>query len=55
MALRKLTTTDGGQRRIISDPPMIMPIEDVFADVRPARFTAEIGTVLASTGATPAV
>jgi uncharacterized protein (DUF2252 family) len=31
-ALRKLTTTADGQRRIISDPPLIMPIEEVFAD-----------------------
>ena len=46
-ALRKLTTTvDGGQRRIISDPPMIMPIEDVFADVQASAIYAEIRTVL---------
>ena len=47
LALRKLTTTvDGGQRRIISDPPMIMPIEDVFADVQASAIYAEIGTVV---------
>ena len=46
LALRKLTTTDGGQRRIISDPPMIMPIEDVFADVQAAAIYDEIRTVL---------
>jgi uncharacterized protein (DUF2252 family) len=46
-ALRKLTTTvDGGQRRIISDPPMIMPIEDVFADVQASAIYQEIRTVL---------
>ena len=45
-ALRKLTTVDGGQRRIISDPPMIMPIEDVFADVQASAIYAEIGTVV---------
>ena len=33
-ALRKLTTVVDGQRRIISDPPMIVPVEDVFADVQ---------------------
>jgi uncharacterized protein (DUF2252 family) len=31
-ALRKLTTVAGGQRRIISDPPLIEPVEEVFAD-----------------------
>jgi uncharacterized protein (DUF2252 family) len=46
LALRKLTTTDDGQRRIISDPPMIMPIEDVFADVQAGAIYAEIRTVL---------
>ena len=29
-ALRKLTTQVDGQRRIISDPPMIEPVEEVF-------------------------
>ena len=33
-ALAKLTTVVDGQRRIISDPPMIVPIEEVFADVQ---------------------
>ena len=32
-ALGKLTTVAGGRRRIISDPPMIVPVEEVFADV----------------------
>ena len=45
-ALRKLTTVDGGQRRIISDPPMIMPIEDVFADVQAGAIYQEIRSVL---------
>ena len=31
-ALRKLTTMVDGQRRIISEPPLIEPIEEVFAD-----------------------
>src|SRR5271169_2220950 len=31
-ALSKLTTLVGGQPRIISDPPLIEPIEEVFAD-----------------------
>ena len=33
-ALAKLTTMVDGQRRIISDPPMIVPVEEVFADVQ---------------------
>jgi uncharacterized protein (DUF2252 family) len=33
-ALGKLTTMVDGQRRIISDPPLIEPVEEVFADVQ---------------------
>jgi uncharacterized protein (DUF2252 family) len=33
-AQSKLTTVVDGQRRIISDPPLIEPVEDVFADVQ---------------------
>jgi uncharacterized protein (DUF2252 family) len=33
-ALSKLTTQTNGQRRIISDPPLIEPVEEVFADVQ---------------------
>ena len=33
-ALGKLTTEAGGQRRIISDPPLIEPVEEVFADAQ---------------------
>ena len=33
-ALGKLTTVVDGQRRIISDPPLIEPIEEVFADAQ---------------------
>ena len=33
-ALGKLTTIVDGQRRIISDPPLIEPIEEVFADAQ---------------------
>ena len=28
--LGKLTTKAGGQRRIISDPPLIEPVEELF-------------------------
>jgi len=33
-AVGKLTTVVDGQRRIISDPPMIVPVEEVFASVQ---------------------
>jgi Uncharacterized protein conserved in bacteria (DUF2252) len=33
-ALGKLTTVVDGRRRIISDPPLIVPVEEVFADVQ---------------------
>ena len=36
-ALGKLTTVVDGQRRIVSDPPMIVPVEEVFADMRGRR------------------
>ena len=45
-ALSKLTTVAGGQRRIISDPPMIVPIEEVYADVQAGVIYAEIRTML---------
>ncbi|MCD2110494.1 DUF2252 domain-containing protein [Rhodococcus rhodochrous] len=32
-ALEKLTTVVDGRRRIISDPPLIVPVEEVFADL----------------------
>ena len=31
-ALSKLTAVVGGERRIISDPPLIVPVEEVFSD-----------------------
>ena len=45
-ALGKLTTMDGGQRRIISDPPMIVPAEEVFADVQASAVYEQIRAVL---------
>ena len=33
-AQSKLTTVTGGRRRIISDPPLIEPVEEVFADIQ---------------------
>ena len=45
-ALRKLTTQVDGQRRIISDPPLIEPIEEVFSDVQVSAIYELIGGVL---------
>jgi uncharacterized protein (DUF2252 family) len=45
-ALGKLTTMTGGQRRIISDPPMIVPIEEVFSDVRADTIYQQLRAVL---------
>jgi uncharacterized protein (DUF2252 family) len=45
-ALGKLTTVDGGQRRIISDPPVIMPVEEVFSGVQADAIYDQIRGVL---------
>ena len=45
-ALGKLTTVDGGQRRIVTDPPTIVPIEEVFSDVQADAIYQQIRAVL---------
>ena len=45
-ALGKLTTEVDGRRRIISDPPMIVPAEEVFSDVQASAVYDQIRTVL---------
>jgi uncharacterized protein (DUF2252 family) len=45
-AQSKLTTVVDGQRRIISDPPLIEPIEEVFPDVQADAIYELIRTVL---------
>jgi uncharacterized protein (DUF2252 family) len=45
-ALDKLTAVVDGQRRIISDPPMIVPVEEVFASVQADAIYNLIHTVL---------
>ncbi|MEY9844770.1 uncharacterized protein (DUF2252 family) [Streptacidiphilus sp. BW17] len=45
-ALGKLTTVVEGRRRIISDPPTIVPVEEVFSDVRADAIYELIGSVL---------
>ena len=45
-ALDKLTTVVDGRRQIISDPPMIVPVEEVFAGVQADTIYALIRTVV---------
>ena len=45
-AVGKLTAMVEGRRRIISDPPMIVPIEEVFADVQADTIYQLLHTVL---------
>jgi uncharacterized protein (DUF2252 family) len=45
-ALNKLTTLAGGQRRIISDPPMIEPVEEIISDVQVSALYEQIRVVL---------
>ena len=45
-AVRKLTTLVDGQRRIVSDPPLIVPVEEVFADVQADAIYQLLRTVL---------
>jgi uncharacterized protein (DUF2252 family) len=45
-AVGKLTTLIDGRRRIVSDPPMIVPIEEVFADVQADAIYQLLHTVL---------
>ena len=45
-ALEKLTTQVDGQRRIISDPPTIVPIEELFADVAADAIYEQIRAVV---------
>jgi uncharacterized protein (DUF2252 family) len=51
-ALAKLTTVVDGQRRIISDPPMIVPVEEVFADVQADALYELLRVVLGKYGRT---
>ena len=45
-ALRKLTTVVDGHRQITSDPPMIVPIEDVFTGVEKDAIYQQLHSVL---------
>jgi uncharacterized protein (DUF2252 family) len=45
-ALAKLTAEVDGQRQIISDPPTIVPIEEVFPDLQAAAIYEQVRAVL---------
>ncbi len=45
-AVGKLTTVVDGQRRIISDPPLIVPVEEVFPDAQAEAIYQLLNTVL---------
>src|ERR1019366_8313102 len=45
-ALGRLTTVVDRRRQIISDPPMIVPIEEVFAEVQADAISAQLRAVL---------
>jgi uncharacterized protein (DUF2252 family) len=49
-ALAKLTAEVDGQRRIISDPPTIVPVEELFPDVEAAAIYDQIGAVVSKYG-----
>jgi uncharacterized protein (DUF2252 family) len=47
-ALGKLTAVMDGRRRIISDPPLIVPIEEVFAEVEAEAVYQQLTSVVGS-------
>ena len=47
-AFRKLTREVGGEPRIISDPPLIVPVEELFPGVGAASILEQMGELLAA-------
>lgn len=45
-ALSKLTTEVDGKRRIVSDPPLIVPVEELFAEVGSEALYEQIGELI---------
>jgi uncharacterized protein (DUF2252 family) len=45
-ALDKLTTVVDGERRIINDPPLLVPVEDVFPEMEAEQFVTMFREVL---------
>ena len=46
-ALSKLTTMVDGQWRIVSDPPLVVPVEEIFPDIESAELYDEVRTLIA--------
>jgi uncharacterized protein (DUF2252 family) len=51
-ALNKLTTLVDGQRRIISDPPIVVPVEELFSDVKADELYADLSSLMSKYGRT---
>jgi len=49
-ALGKLTTVVDGRRQFIADPPMIVPVEDIFSDVQSDTLYSQLHHVLTKYG-----
>ena len=49
-ALSKLTTTVDGQRRIVSDPPLVVPVEELFPGVESAALYDQLRTLISGYG-----
>jgi uncharacterized protein (DUF2252 family) len=49
-ALSKLTTMVDGQWRIVSDPPLVVPVEEIFPDIESAELYDEVRTLIAGYG-----
>jgi uncharacterized protein (DUF2252 family) len=47
-ALSKLTTVVDGERRIIADPPLIVPLEDLAGDARPGELMESLHELVRS-------
>ena len=45
-ALGKLTTVVDGRRRIVSDPPLIVPVEELYPDMEAAAVSEQLRSVL---------
>jgi uncharacterized protein (DUF2252 family) len=51
-ALNKLTTLVDGQRRIISNPPIVVPVEELFSDLKADEIYAELSSLMSKYGRT---
>jgi uncharacterized protein (DUF2252 family) len=49
-ALGKLTTVVDGHRQFVADPPMVVPIEDIFSDMQSDTLYAQLHHVLTKYG-----